>query len=474
MTTATNYIDGQFVPSSVDARIPVINPTTEQVIGSVADSSADDIDMAARAADRALPAWAALTPKERAGYIRALANALLKRSDVISRLVSEQNGTPIGFATFGNQIHVDSVYRYSADLADRFEVETEVEAPDGTTTIVRREPIGVAGLIVPWNGPTALLAWKLGPALAAGCTVVIKPSPETSLDLIHLAEASVEAGFPPGVINYVTGAVTAGEALVRHPLIRKIAFTGSTVVGKSIARTAGSLLKPVTLELGGKSAGILLDDVEVETFTRNLSTFVIPITGQTCYSNTRILAPRSRYDEMVEALSSAMDEMTIGDPFDPETQAGPLTSKSQLERVTGYIQAGIAEGAQVTAGGGRPTRFDRGYFVEGTVFANVKNDMRIAREEIFGPVIAVIPYEGDDEAVRLANDSPFGLGGSVFTSDPDRGLEIARKVQTGTFGVNRYNVAINAPFGGYKESGIGRELGADALHAYSQTKAIYI
>jgi betaine-aldehyde dehydrogenase len=331
----------------------------------------------------------------------------------------------------------------------------------------------VAALIVPWNGPQGAIAWKLGPALAAGCTAVLKPAPETSLDAFVFAEAVIEAGIPAGVVNIVTGGRETGAALVAHPGVRKVAFTGSTAAGRAVATACAADFKRVTLELGGKSAAILLEDVDLDAFRPFVATACSPMTGQVCRALTRVLAPRSRYEEVVDAVASAMEEIPTGDPMDPVTVFGPLVAERQRDRVEGYIKVGVEEGAKLVTGGGRPRGLDVGYYVEPTVFKDVSNDMRIAREEIFGPVLAVIPYDGEEDALRQANDSDYGLGGAVFTRDVEHGTEIARRMETGSVGVDHYDLPVEAPFGGVKCSGMGRELGPESLGPYLETKSIY-
>jgi acyl-CoA reductase-like NAD-dependent aldehyde dehydrogenase len=315
--------------------------------------------------------------------------------------------------------------------------------------------------------------FKLAPALAAGCTVVLKASPETVLDSLLLAEAIVEAGLPPGVVSIVPADREVGAYLVEHPRVDKIAFTGSSASGRTIARRCGELLRPVTLELGGKSAAIVLDDADLSQAAQALFAVTLLNNGQTCVNCTRVLAPRSRYDEVLGLFSDLAAAVQVGDSLDPTTQVGPLVSARQRERVEGYIEKGHAEGARLVAGGGRPAGHERGWFVEPTIFADVDNGHTIAREEIFGPVLAVIPYDGDDEAVAIANDSEFGLGGSVWTADHERAEAVARRVQTGSIGINHYFLDPVAPFGGVKASGIGRELGPEGLAAYLQLQTIY-
>ncbi|MDX6355658.1 MAG: aldehyde dehydrogenase, partial [Streptomyces sp.] len=313
------------------------------------------------------------------------------------------------------------------------------------------------------------------PAMAAGCTVVLKPSPETVLDAFRLAEAAEEAGVPPGVINIVPADREAGAYLVAHPGVDKVAFTGSTAAGRAVGRACGELLRPVTLELGGKSAAIILDDAELDLdkIGEDLFTATLLNNGQMCHLGTRVLAPRSRYAEVVDLFTTLADSLTIGDALDPETRIGPLATPRQRDRVEGYIAKGLADGGRITTGGGRPKSQDRGWFVEPTIFADVDNRSTIAQEEIFGPVLSLIPYDGTDDAIRLANESDYGLGGTVWTSDPERGLAVARRVQTGTVGINRFRTDLAAPFGGFKDSGVGRELGPEGLSNYLQYQSLY-
>ncbi len=343
----------------------------------------------------------------------------------------------------------------------------------GTDIIVRSEPVGVVAGVVPWNVPQFVTMSKLAPALLAGCTIVMKPAPETPLDAILMAELLSEAGIPKGVVSIVPAGREVGEHLVRHPGVDKVAFTGSTAAGRRIASICGEQLKRVSLELGGKSAAIILDDADLEQTMNGLRFASLMNNGQACVAQTRVLASRARYDEVVDALSGMVSSMTVGDPGDPATEIGPLVAKRQQERVEKYIALGQEEGARVVVGGsGRPAGFDKGWYVQPTVFANATNDMRIAREEIFGPVLTVIPYDDVKDAVRIANDSEYGLAGSVWTGDAAQGMDIARRVRTGTYGVNQYTMDFVAPFGGYKASGIGREFGKEGLEHYIELKSI--
>jgi acyl-CoA reductase-like NAD-dependent aldehyde dehydrogenase len=416
-----------------------------------------------------------MTGTDRANLLRRFADELLSRTEDIARVVTTENGMPFWQSKFANGVLPDEVYRHAANLAETMQWEEEVPAAlTGDKTVIRHEPIGVVGAIVPWNGPHAIAAYKVGPALAAGNTVVLKPSPETSLDLEHYIDAAEAAGIPPGVLNIVPGGRGTGAAVVRHPGVKKIGFTGSTEAGRAIAAVCAEQLKPVTLELGGKSAAILLEDVDLDAFAAQLPSLCIPMAGQFCYANSRILAPASRYDEIVEAVATAASSIPAGDPFDDATVLSPLVAERQLHRVERYVETGRNEGADLVVGGRRPSGQKRGWYYEPTVFKNVDNRMTIAQEEIFGPVVTVIRYEDEAEAIALANDSVYGLGGSVFTADHSHGVDIARKIEAGTVGVNRYLVPANAPFGGYKASGLGRELGPQALHPYLEVKSIYV
>lgn len=470
------FIDGGWVAPATRGRIDVVNAATEESLGSVPEASEGDVDRAVRAARRAFDesGWGTADPAERAAVLNRFADALEKRTAQVARTVSQQNGMPLSLSEQFEGGYAVTVLRYYAGLATSTDLEERRPSPLGFDTLIRRSPIGVVGAIVPWNYPVVLAISKIAPALAAGCAVVVKPSPGTVLDSFLLAEAVEEAGVPAGVLNWVPGGRELGAYLVSHPGVDKIAFTGSTAAGRMIGERCGRLLRPVSLELGGKSAAVILDDADLDKVIEGLYFVSLANNGQTCMACTRILAPRSRYDEVVDAISGWMGGLRVGDPLDLSTQVGPLASAEHRDRVEGYIAKGRGEGARLVVGGGRPAGFDRGWFVEPTLFADVDNASTIAQEEIFGPVLSVIAYDSEEDAVRIANDSDYGLGGSVWSADSERATAVAGRVQTGSIGVNGYVVDLNAPFGGIKASGLGREFGPEALAAYTQLKSIYL
>jgi acyl-CoA reductase-like NAD-dependent aldehyde dehydrogenase len=469
------FIGGDWARPASSKRIEVINATTEDLIGSVPEGSPADIDRAVIAASRALKesAWTTSAPVERGAALGRFADAIEKRAKELARSVSLQNGMPITVADQLEAGYGVAVLRYYGALANGLQVEERRPSPLGSTTLVRRDPMGVVGAIVPWNFPVILSIMKFGPALAAGCTIVLKPSPGTVLDSFILAEAAHEAKLPRGVINWVPGGRDLGAYLVSHPGVDKVAFTGSTAAGRVIAQTCGQLLRPVSLELGGKSAAVILEDAKLETVLQGLPMASLTNNGQACFSCTRILAPRSRYQEFVDAIAALASSLVIGDPLDPSTHIGPMASAAHRDRVEGYIVKGKSE-ARLVAGGGRPRHLTRGWFVQPTVFGDVSNSAVIAREEIFGPVLSIIPYDGEDEAVKIANDSEYGLGGTVWSADVEHATQVARRIASGTVGINGYLPDLNAPFGGVKASGLGRELGPESLASYQQLKSTYL
>ena len=469
------FVGGEWIKPASSKRIQVINATTEEVLGSVPEGSDEDIDRAVNAARGAFrgSAWAACTPAERGAALGRFADAIEKRAAQLAQSVSLQNGMPITVAEQLESGYGVGVLRYYAGLASGLCAEETRPSPLGSTTLVRRDPIGVVGAIVPWNFPVVLSIMKFGPALAAGCTIVLKPSPGTVFDSFILAEAAEEARLPPGVINWVPGGRELGAYLVSHPGIDKVAFTGSTAAGRQIAQACGRLLRPVSLELGGKSAAIILEDALLDAVLQGLPMASLLNSGQACFSCTRILAPSKRYSEVVDGIAGLASSLVIGDPLERATHVGPMASAAHRDRVEGYIAKGKSE-AKLVAGGGRPPNQPRGWFVQPTVFADVSNSSAIAREEIFGPVLSIIRYEDEGEAITIANDSEYGLGGTVWSSDSEHATQVARQIETGTVGVNGYLPDLNAPFGGIKASGLGREMGPESVAAYQQLKSIYL
>ncbi|HWN35535.1 MAG TPA: aldehyde dehydrogenase [Pseudonocardia sp.] len=468
------FINGAWVEPAGTERHRALEAATEEPLGDAALGTDADIDAAVTAARAALDTgpWGRSTAAERAEVMRRFADALTARAELTSTLVSRENGMPITLSTMVNGAAPADLLRMYADLVTEHPLE-EVRPSASGSTIVRRTPVGVVGAITPWNYPQILAMSKLAPALAAGCTVVLKPSPETALDSYLLGDAAVEAGLPAGVLNIVLAGREVGGTLVSHPGVDKIAFTGSTAAGRIIGAECGRLIRRCTLELGGKSAAIFLDDGDIDTFVRGLVAASFPNNSQTCTTQSRILAPRSRYDEVVDAIASVADGLVVGNPLDPATTCGPMASETHLNRVLGYIDIARRSDARLVTGGGRPADRDRGWFVQPTVFADVRNTDQLAREEVFGPVLAVIPYDGDDEAVAIANDSNYGLAGSVWTADEARGIALASRVRTGTIGVNYYRIDRGAPFGGVKDSGIGREYGPEGLANYLEYQSVY-
>ncbi|HZB71919.1 MAG TPA: aldehyde dehydrogenase [Acidimicrobiales bacterium] len=469
------FIGGEWVEPAGTGTIDVISPHSEERVGRVPEGTNADVDRAVAAARQAFDEgdWPRLSPEERITAVRRFADLYATKFDELANVITTEMGSPILFSQLA-QVPVPwmmlDAFIKNAEKHPWEETRTGVLSPE---VLVRREPVGVVGAIVPWNVPQFTTMSKLAPALLTGCTIVIKPSPETPLDGMVMAELLQEAGIPRGVVSIIPAGREVGEHLVRHPGIDKIAFTGSTAAGRSIASICGEQLKRCSLELGGKSAAIILEDADLSHTIENLKMASLMNNGQACVAQTRILASRSRYDEVVDALGEMVSGLTVGDPLEMTTEVGPLVAERQQERVEKYIALGQEEGAQVVAGGnGRPEGTEKGWYVRPTVFAGVDNRMRIAQEEIFGPVLAVIPYDGVDEAVRIANDSEYGLAGSVWTADEDAGRDVARRVRTGTYGVNKYSMDFNAPFGGFKASGVGREFGPEGIDEYVEFKTI--
>ena len=469
------YIGGQWAAPSTDARIEVISPHTEEVIATVPDAAPADMDAAVAAARRALEEgeWAGRPFAERLAVVERFAGIYAARMAEMADVITTEMGSPTSFSQLAQAPAPWLMLNTFIEVAKAYPWEEERSGVLGSPVIVRREPVGVVAAIVPWNVPQFVTMSKLAPALLSGSTMVLKPAPETPLDAYLMAEMLEEAGVPAGVVNVVPGGREAGEHLVRHPGVDKVAFTGSTAAGRRIGAICGEQLKRCSLELGGKSAAIVLDDADLAATVEGLKFASLMNSGQACVAQTRILASRRRYDEVVDALGAMVAGLVVGDPSDPATDVGPMVAERQQERVEKYIALGQEEGARVVVGGnGRPGGLERGWYVRPTVFADATNDMRIAREEIFGPVLTVIAYDGVDDAVRIANDSDYGLAGSVWTADVEAGLDVARRVRAGTYGINQYTMDFVAPFGGYKGSGLGREFGREGLDAYVELKSI--
>jgi betaine-aldehyde dehydrogenase len=471
------YIGGDWVAPEGTDTIGVISPVSEEVIAHVPDGTEADIDKAVAAARIAFDRgpWPRMAPAERGEILRKAAAQIMAEMADLAEIITREMGAPITFSNLGQVMAPMMIFNYYADLAGTFAFDEVRDGLLNPKVLVTKEPVGVVGAIAPWNVPLFIAAAKLAPSLAAGCTVVYKPAPETPLDAFRLAEIFEECGLPKGVLSVVPAGREVSEHLVKHPGVDKISFTGSGVGGKRIGGLCGERLKRCTLELGGKSAAIILDDAELATTIPTLLPNAIMNNGQACIAQTRILAPRARYAEVVDAVVSGVSAMKVGDPMDPATEVGPVVAERQRTRIEGYLDSGREEGATVAIGGGRPggSDFAKGWYVEPTVFTDVDNKMKIAQEEIFGPVLVVIPYDGDDNAVEIANDSNYGLCGSVWTNDNDRGLGIARQVRTGTYMLNSFApIDFATPFGGFKESGVGREFGPEGLESFLEKKSI--
>ncbi|MET7991618.1 aldehyde dehydrogenase family protein [Amycolatopsis sp. NPDC005232] len=465
------YIGGEWVPAAGAATIAVENPATEQVQAQIPEGSADDVDRAVRAAREAFPAWSATTRAERAELLRKLHEGLAKRAEEIGETIARDVGTPLRIATRIQAALPQTDVQTYVDLLGEDAPEEKV----GNSLIVR-EAAGVVAAITPWNYPLHQITCKIAPALAAGCTVVVKPSEVAPLGAYQLFDAIHEAGFPAGVVNLVTGfGPVVGEALATHPEVDVVSFTGSVRAGTRVAEVAARSVKRVTLELGGKSANVILDDADLATAVKVGVSNAFLNAGQTCTAWTRMLVPREKHEEAVALAKKFAEGFTPGDPLDAKTKLGPLVSAAQRERVREFIAKGVSEGATLVTGGAEtPEGLDTGYFVRPTVFAGVDPDSTIAQEEIFGPVLSIIPFDDEEDALRIANNSKYGLHGAVWSGDQDRALAFARRVRTGQIDVNGGAYNPLAPFGGYKASGVGREMGRPALDEFTEIKSIQL
>jgi aldehyde dehydrogenase (NAD+) len=467
------FIGGGWVEPESQERIQVVSPFTEEAFAEVPAASRADVDRAVQAARTAFDdgPWSGTTVAERVEILRKLSTAYSDNTEPFAELITHEMGCPISLSRVlqatNPRILLDTYTRISTDYPF-----SALRRSSTGNALVTREPVGVVAAIVPWNAPQLLTMAKLAPALVAGCTVVLKPAPETPLDAYLLAELLQQAGVPEGVVNVVPADREVSEYLVTHPGVDKVTFTGSTTAGQRIASLCGHDLRRVTLELGGKSASIILDDADMDLAVGAVEGASLRNGGQACSAKTRLVVSRRRKRDLVERLVALVEGLPVGDPFDPATKIGPLVTARQRDIVEGYIESGRAQGAKVVVGGGRPPLLDRGWFVEPTVFDGVQPDMRIAQEEIFGPVISVITYDDEDEAVRIANNSMYGLSGSIFTRDLEHGMDLARQLRTGTVELNGSPAGYEAPMGGFKSSGIGREWALEGIDGYVEFKSV--
>ena len=469
------FVGGEWIAPSSASTIDVINSGTEELFLTVAEAQEADVDRAVGAARQAFDRgpWPRLSHAERADYLRKLADAIEARAEATALTWTVESGFLHSHATMAGR-YGGMTYRWYADLAETYPFIEQKPTKAAEVGLLVREPVGVVAAIIPWNGPPSTIAYKIAPALLAGCTVIVKPAPEAPSAAYILAEACAEIGLPPGVVNFITAEREVSEMLVRHPGVDKVTFTGSTAAGKRIAVACGERIARCTLELGGKSAAVILDDYDVEVAAQTIARLAPVMAGQVCSSLTRVIVTRDRHDRMVEALAAAFGATRVGDPFDAESQMGPLAMARQRDRIEHYIARGKAEGATLATGGGRPKHMNRGYYVEPTVFGNVDNQATIAREEIFGPVLSVIPADSEAQAIELANDTIYGLNASVFTNDNDRAYAAARELRTGNVGHNALRWDQNIVFGGFKQSGIGREGGLEGLLPFLEAKLVLL
>jgi acyl-CoA reductase-like NAD-dependent aldehyde dehydrogenase len=479
------FIDGQYVDASGEGTIEVVNPATEKQIGLVPEGAVEDSRRAIAAARKAFDEgpWGRSTPQERARMLGKMADVMARRFPELVDLNIAEAGSIRPLAEF---LQVGVPIEHLRDFAERVLYKYDFETPQAPYIgaggmagigqgIIQREAIGVVSLITAYNFPLFLNMFKLAPALAAGCTVVLKPSPDTPLEALVLGEIADEAGLPPGVLNIVTGGIEASAELTTHPAVDMVSFTGSNMVGRKVYAQASDTLKRVVLELGGKSANIIFEDTDLEKVIPDIIMNFTTHAGQGCSLQTRTLVHESIFDDLVNGLKTALDHIKVGDPADPSVTMGPLISEAQRGRVEALIRTGLDQGGQIAYGGGRPAGFDKGFYVEPTVFVDMDNSMTLARREVFGPVSVVLPFKDDEDAIRIANDSDFGLGGGVWAKDPVRALNVARRIRTGQVTINGGGgggLSPYSPFGGYKQSGLGREWGAAGMEEYLQTKSI--
>lgn len=473
MHTKNHYIDGDWVASHGSGAIEVFDSNTGEVYGSVAEGSSEDIDLAVAAARRAFPAWWHTPVEERLVFIEKLADAVERRTKDLGAMMARESGTPAEFSYDYQVGFALEMFRSAVDVARSYDFETRIGS-----SMVLREPVGVVGCITPWNAPLGMVGAKVGYALAAGCTTVVKPSELSPVSALLFAEIATEVGLPAGVLNVVTGGAETGRALVSHTDVDMITMTGSTAAGKAIMASAAATLKHVSLELGGKSALVLLDDLDPETFATAIESGMDALygyAGQLCDGLTRILVPEGRKAEAEAVAVAKAERARVGDLFDAETDLGALSSQGQWDRVQRYINVGVDEGAEMLTGGlGKPEGIERGYFVKPTVFSGVTSDMTIAQEEIFGPVVAIMTYADEAEAVEIANDTLYGLSGAVWAADEAKAVDVARQIRTGQLSINGGEFNVMAPFGGYKQSGVGREYGLHGLEEFLEIKSLQL
>lgn len=471
------YINGEFKDASDKGTFDSVNPFDRSVFAKLAKATVQDAKSAIQAARNAFDSgeWASKSPEERGAVIKQIADKVKENSPMLQELEIKESGSTFKKSKDDMFLTYRAASTFAKLALTDFTEVLDISKEGVSKNIVVREPVGVVSAIIPWNFPLQMAMWKIAPALAAGCTIVLKPAPETSVSALELAKIIDSSDLPKGVVNIITGDAEVGQEMVTNPMVDKVAFTGSTEVGKIIMQNAAATMKKVTLELGGKSASIILDDADLDLAVDGSAYAGYFHNGQCCVAGSRLILTNKIYDEVVERLKNKLAKMKIGDPMDKETDIGPLVSEKQQKRVLDYIEIGKKEGARLVYGGGVPKGFEKGCYVEPTLFADVNNDMRIAQEEIFGPVLAVIKAENENDAIRIANASNFGLAGGVWSKDNERAMNVARKLRAGTIWVNEWHLLNDkAPFGGYKQSGVGRELGLEGLKAYTEIKHIHI